>query len=346
MTRARDLSNDEANSGGATPPFVAGKNAVINGGFNIWQRGTSVAVTAGTTAYTVDRYQGLAGASAACTVSRQATSDTTNLPNVQYCARFQRNSGQTGTGDSGLFESIETINSIPFVGKTVTFSFYARAGANYSATSNILISRVYAGTGVDQNVFAFTNLTTLLSLNAVLTTAWQRFTVTGFVPTNVTELAVGNFYQPTGTAGANDYFEVTGLQLEIGSVATPFARAGGSIGGELALCQRYYFRNTPGSNYGIVATGGVTFATTTALFGVQFPVPMRIAPTSAEWGNLQLFDSGNTQYALSAVTVSALNSGTNFSGFEITASGLTVGRPCVLRQNNNAAGYLGFSAEL
>ena len=65
-----------------------------------------------------------------------------------------------------------------------------------------------------------------------------------------------------------------------------------------------------------------------------------------EFSNLMLHDSSSGNYALSAVTVSALNSGPNIIGFEITSSGLTANRTCVLRNNNNAAGHLGFSAEL
>ena len=77
------------------PPVGSLVNPVINGGMDNWQRSTSISVTASTTPYTADRWQVTNGASQALTVSRQATGDTTNLPNIQYCARVQRNSGQT-----------------------------------------------------------------------------------------------------------------------------------------------------------------------------------------------------------------------------------------------------------
>lgn len=91
-----------ANSSAATglsyqPLNSAGKNAIINGGMDIWQRGTSVAIAAATAAangYNADRWDTSTGASQAITISRQPTADTTNLPNIQYCLRYQRNSGR------------------------------------------------------------------------------------------------------------------------------------------------------------------------------------------------------------------------------------------------------------
>ncbi len=218
---------------------AAGKNAVINGGFDIWQRGTSISPT-GSTIYTADRWTAYNNN---MTVSRQATGDTTNLPFIQYCARVQRTAGNTATGAIYLINPFETINTIPYVGKTIVFSFYARRGANYSATSNILIPRVTIGTGTDQNpLTSYTGGTDVINQSATLTTTWQRFTYTGTIPTTANEMWVGFQFDPTGTAGANDYFEITGVQVELGSIATPFARTGGTIQGELAACQRYYWR--------------------------------------------------------------------------------------------------------
>jgi hypothetical protein len=227
-------------------PFVAGKNAFINGGFDFWQRGTSISNFGFFTLYTADRWN-FVSVNSGRTISRQATGDTTNLPNIQYCGRFQRDSGNTDTTYWQTSQSIESTNSIPFAGKTVTLSFYARKGANYSPTSSVLTVSLSSGTGTDQQVGSYTGNVSIVNSTATLTTTWQRFTYTGTVPTNATELGMIFRADPTGTAGAADYFEVTGVQLEIGAVATPFARAGGSIGGELALCQRYYQKSYPAS---------------------------------------------------------------------------------------------------
>jgi len=327
--------------------FLAGKNAVINGGFDVWQRGTSVAVAASTIAYTADRLSILTAASQASTVSRQATNDTTNLPNIQYCARVQRNSGQTGTGTMYVANSIETINSIPFSGKAVTVSFYARAGANYSATSNALNLYLWNGTGTDQNVNAgYTNPNMVGSVTATLTTTWQRFTFTGTVPTNSTELALQFQNVPTGTAGANDYYEVTGIQLELGLVATAFSRTGGTIQGELAACQRYYYRMTADKSLTVFGKGFAS-STTVARIGMPFATNMRVSPTAVEWTGLSLQDYGSTWTVtdLSVGTDSSYSSRYWATGSAIVSSGLTQFRPFDLIANNTSS-YIGWSAEL
>ena len=130
-----------------------------------------------------------------------------------------------------------------------------------------------SGTGTDQNVISgFTSGTNIINTTDTLTTSWQQFTHTVTVGSTVTQLAVNFIEVPTGTAGANDYFDITGVQLELGSVATAFSRAGGNIGGELALCQRYFQLN------GLGWTGQMV-STTTATINGFFKTRMRANPT-------------------------------------------------------------------
>lgn len=345
MTRSRDLSNDQANVGGAVAPYVAGKNAVINGGFDIWQRGTSFAIGAGN-AYTADRWSFLNPGTGNFTISRQATSDTTNLPNIQYCLRLQRNSGQTATTVNYLTQSMETVNSIPFAGKTITFSFYARAGANYSPTSSILSLNVSSGTGTDQNInSSFTGLTTVISQYATLTTTWQRFTYTGSVASTATQLGYYFNWTPTGTAGANDYFEITGVQLEIGSIATPFSRAGGSIGGELALCQRYYYRiiPNPGTSYCRFSSYAPADSTTSLAVLIQPAVTMRTVPNVLEYSNLTLYGGGFATFTNAVISVDCAP---QLIQIGVSGSGMTQFRPYALLANNTSNSYLAIGAEL
>ena len=267
------------------------KNVVLNSSFQIWQRGTSGSATSSSGTYVADRWSGLLiGATPTNTITRQVTNDTTNLPFIQYCLRYQRTAGQTATGTMYLTQSLESVNSIPFAGKSVTLSFYARAGANYSSASNVLTATVSSGTGTDQNVNSgFTGNVSVISQNATLTTTWQRFSYTATVGSTATQLATLFYYSPTGTAGANDYFEVTGVQLEVGSQSSPYAPAGnGNIQAELAMCQRYYRKSynqavTPGtasSNPGIeFAQGYVALASASPYKSVSLAQTMRTAPT-------------------------------------------------------------------
>jgi hypothetical protein len=299
MTRSRDVADVQENLGGAVPPIVAGKNAIINGGMDIWQRGTSFTIGAG--AYTADRWKCSTGGPT-LTITRQTTSDTTNLPNIQYAARVQRNSGQTSTTAFNFANSFESVNSIPFAGKVVTFSFYARKGANYSATSNALTVNLYSGTGTDQSWIdvAYTGQTTVAGGTATLTTTWQRFTFTGTVASTATELAIVYQASGTGTAGANDWYEVTGVQVEAGSVATPFSRAGATIQGELAVCQRYFYN----MNQDFFLVGQAKSSTLARGLGF-LPVTMRVQPTLTLGSWRIYYATSDTDASTSAVTLTA-----------------------------------------
>jgi hypothetical protein len=350
------LSNASAASGSQLVSNVAGSsfayqatpsasNPVLNAAFAVAQRGTSVAVN-NALAYSLDRWQSYYGGN--LTISRQATSDTTNLPNIQYCARVQRNSGQTVTSGTNFNQSFETINSIPFAGKTVTMSFYARAGSNYSPTSNALVSSLISGTGTDQNYLSsYTGSNNVIFSSSTLTTTWQRFSYSGTVPATATELAINFANTPTGTAGTNDYYEVTGVQIDIGSVALPFRTYAATYQGELSACQRYYWRTTAATVYQIFGTG-IASATTTGQATFFNPVQMRVTATSVDSptaSQLQVNDTVNIS-AVSAVSAPSVNSNPYITEIVFTTTGLTQYRPIRVGSNNNTTSYIGFSAEL
>jgi hypothetical protein len=322
-------------------------NPVLNSAMQVAQRGTSISVGAGAV-YTLDRWMGFRnGAAAGETVSQQSTSDTTNLPFIQKCARVQRDLSNTSTAYISYSQSFESINSIPFAGKTITLSFYARKGANFSATSDILVSSIYTGTGTDQTwVSGYTGFTTAITQNNTLTATWQRFTVTGSLASTITELAVNLSATPTGTAGANDYFEVTGVQIDIGSVALPFRTYAGTIQGELAACQRYYFRATSGGNYSRLSQYGPAASTTLVYTTMAFPVTMRTSPTSVDSSAIAVYDNA-TVTATTSVAIETNGTSPNAVNLALNvASGLTQYRPYAAIGNNSGSAYIGASAEL
>jgi hypothetical protein len=327
--------------------YAAGKNPVLNSAFQIWQRGTTSASITTAATYTADRWALVSGASTAMVVSRQATGDTTNLPFIQYCSRVQRTAGQTGVSAVYFAQSIESINSIPFANKTVTLSFYARKGANYSSATSVVNAVLQTGTGTDQSILSggLTGAVNAISQNATLTTTWQRFSYTGTIGATATQLAMFFSYTPVGTAGAADYFELTGVQIEINSVASSYQSNSSTIQGELAACQRYYFRATPGSfsTFG----SGVNSSTTASNIVIPFPVTMRTAPTAIEQTGTA------SDYRMSHTTATTCSAVPVFSSASINqsqisftvASGLTSGG-AALAQSNAAGAYLGWSAEL
>ena len=324
--------------------YAAGKNGVINGAMEVWQRGTSATSPTATTAfYSADRwnfFRSVAGA----TLTQQLTSDTTNLPFIQYCIRVARDSGNTATNVIGLYQNFENVNSTEYVGKTITMSFYARKGANYSGGT--LDATVASGTGTNENqINGLTGSATVANSGVTLTTTWQRFSITGTVSSSAKQLGIKFLFNPTGTAGAADYYEITGVQLEAASTASPFQTATGTIQGELAACQRYYYRATAGTTYGPVIPNAMANSTSQIYSFIQMPVPMRITPTSLDYSGIAFGNYADTFLSISSAV--ATNQGNStYVQFQATVTGATLGHAGRITGNNNGNAYVGLSAEL
>jgi hypothetical protein len=247
------------------------RNVLINGGMDVWQRGSGgVALSNGViaTAFLADRWCSYRPASGS-TQSRVAA----GLEGFQYALRMQRDSGNTSVAALYMNQSIETSTMMKLANKQVTLSFYARAGANYSASGSLFGARVVAGTGTDINIIytGVTGGTEPVSTTPVLTTSWQRFTATGIIPAGTTAGGVYFFFTPTGTASTNDYVDITGIQLEASTLVTPFEQR--PIGVELALCQRYCL------SYVNLAMGYTRNSIDVYSPLCDYPTVMRTAPT-------------------------------------------------------------------
>jgi hypothetical protein len=341
MTRSRDVADTQDNIGGSVSPVTAGKNAIINGAFDIWQRGTSTTSSTNTAVYSgADRWQHYSGATTNYTLSRQSS----GLTGFQYCARVARNSASTSTNLNWFTYSFESADCYKFAGKTVTLSFYARAGANFSAASSYISVLMDSGTGTDQNILnGFTGSTVILSSGATLTTSWQRFTFTMSVASSATQLGLYIRNTPVGTAGAADHYEITGVQLELGSVATPFSRAGGTIQGELAACQRYYWRKTATSEARFAFGSAVD--STTGWVTIRNPVTMRANPTSIEFSGVTVSDGVSYTLSVSGMTNSNPTPIDTFITYTC-ASGQSARYPSHFNFVNGSGGHFGVNAEL
>jgi hypothetical protein len=335
------LVADSSTSTGLRYQSAYNGNGIINGGLDIWQRGTSFALTSPSVAYTADRWLGRHFGTNV-TYSQQ----TSGLTGIQYSLRIQRPNGTTGLNEQAVYYQFETADSYRFAGQTVTLSFWAKAGANFSATSGSMIPYLITGTGTNQNITsgAYTGQATVSSTPVTLTTSWQRFSVTGTIASTATQIALIFVSIPTGTAGANDWFEITGAQLELGSVATSFKRsAGGTIQGELAACQRYYWRGGGDSLYQSFATGFAESATV-ILYNIVNPVPMRVAPTSMEYSSIANIGAGIVGIT-SAFTLEHKGKTSSLLRWG-GASGATASQAFGLIANNSTSAYIGFNAEL
>jgi hypothetical protein len=329
----------------------AGKNKIINGDFNINQRAFSSTTTSGN--YGFDRCQ-LISSGGTSTYSAQ-TFTTGAAPVAGYESKnFARlvTSGQSAVGDyAAVRQNIESVRT--FAGQTVTFSVYAKAS---TGTPKI-------GVAVDQNFGSGGSPSAQVTTSggtATISTSWARYSFTIAVP-SISGKTIGTandylaawLFTSAGTSISavgypavgvqNVTIDTWGWQIEYGSKATPFQTASGSLQGELAMCQRYYWRATAIDNYAFMPGNGLAKSTTAAEITAPNPVAMRVAPTSVEYSNVNVSD-GVTLATGGTITLSAATP--IASHFVITyGSGLTQYRTYFM-QGAIAPSYIAFGAEL
>lgn len=275
-------------------PLAGFRNAIINGDMRISQRGTSFATLPTGSTYTLDRWLYGAQGAMVCTVSQD-----TDVPNNTFLNSIKVDVTTADTSIAAsdfttIVQIVEGYNVRALIGTSFTLSFWVKSPK--TGTHCVAFRNLGAGSppGPDRS---FVKEYTVTAAN---TWEYKTITVTGGLITAGTwdwtngrglivdfALVSGTTFQTTADAWqtgnfiatanqvnvmdntANDFF-LTGVQLEPGTVATPFERR--SFGQELALCQRYYSTrpNVYLLGYGLNATGFATH--------VSFPVEMRATP--------------------------------------------------------------------
>ena len=317
-------------------PYVRGRNFIINGSMQVSQRGTS---TTAINEYLIDRWRSYGGP---MTHTFSQVDDIATYPVTRYALKVQRTAGDTNTSEFGIATGLESIDSYPLTGETVTLTFKARCGANFSPTSSVLKSRIVGGSGTDASPVAFSEVSNVVQSNT-LTTSVQTFTQTAAISSSARQVAVRFDITPTGTAGADDWFEVTEVQLELGSTATPFEYE--TYSETLAKCQRYYTKIASGNNT-LVALGGAYSSTN--VFLVYYPkVTFRATPSIdivSATGYYFLIGAGGgdavDDFFLEAQTTNEVVRMANNTDFSGTANSV------YFCQTNNASSYIGLDAEL
>jgi hypothetical protein len=338
------------------------RNRIINGDMRIDQRATSVT----TANWTVDRFYYNTGTASKGTAAQSTTAPTGFVNSLLFTSS---SAYSVGASDYfGLQQPIEGLNISDLAwgtvnAKTVTLSFWVRSsltGTFGGSLRNSGAARSY--------VFSYT-------ISTADTWEYKSITIPGDTSgTWLTTNGVGIFVHITLAAGANNLgsagswsgsnlvgptgqtsivgtngatFYITGVQLEVGSVATPFERR--PFGTELALCQRYYYRIASEDGDNAFFGAGFNYATTAAAFVIHFPVSMRIRPSSLEQtgtaADYRIWHGSNTNTNCSSVPVIAGTTLTTSRFLFTVASGLTIGQGSLARATNTGA-YLAWSAEL
>lgn len=283
------------------------RNLVKNGDFSVWQRGTNSNPTNTVAAYAADCWQVFRGGWQSGIYSYQGGYGNTNSLLVW------RTAGDTNTTYAlNASQTWETVDVKKWAGKTVTLQFKAAKGGNFSGTA-LNVAALY-GTGTDSSwANGFTNAAYALSAQSItLQTTLQTYYYTFTIPSNATQFGINFSYTPTGTAGLNDWFSLSDVQLELSSFATRFEQL--TYAQTLTVCQRYYSKYN-GVNYHSTVGSGVYRAT------ITFPVVMRTAPTVTVTGYT---GGGGTQIVSEFVTtygfITGSNNGTGSSTTGWTAS--------------------------
>ena len=354
------------------------RNIIINGAMQVAQRATSVSSSDGSNeGYgTVDRFSFRWNNSLSGVATLSQSTDTPEgfANSFKVDVTTANNSmGSSSTDWLYLYQAIEGHNLQQLAygtssAKKITISFYAKRVGTWGQSQNISVglqtkdgtaeyinASVTTQTSWTRHIITF-NPSTSATINDDSGSGMELYfslagsqsgTHTGSASTSWSttrqdfDNQIGNLLSNT----ANEFF-ITGIQLEVGSQATPFEHR--SFGEELALCQRYFYRwKTDGEAYSNLCIGGCT-STTKARGVAQFPQTMRSNASLSSSGTFRIVSMGSGNVGTS-ITVSINRGHTLQPYIQFERSGgssLTAGQTAEMGANNDTDAVIDFSAEL
>lgn len=288
------------------------KNKIINGGFDIWQRGTSFTATA-SNVYTADRWK---------VNNVGLTVDKVSNGVLDNSLRF------TNGTSSGSWDNIEQKIELPqsLVGKSLKVSFKIK-WHTYNAEAYVWHGWVDGSHPFGGSI-------------GVGTGDWEEYSIDVEPPSDATDYSYYIMRIHGRQAGGAAFdFEIKEIQFEEGSVVTPFEQR--PIGLELSLCQRYYQKYT-GALYLRFAFGFIDGANDFQ-GKLDIPTEMRVTPTLTSSGAFIIESSGGGEVP-SAISLSFATQ----NSISISANGATsiVNSSALLRANNDTGAYIALDSEL
>ena len=355
---------DGAVEGAFTTQIGGRRNLIINGAMQVAQRGTSAITASGTTQFPVDRF-GIQQVDVGGSFTAQQSSTAPEGHSKSVVITVTGTGTPSGGDRAILSQHVEGLNSAHLNwgtanAKTVTLSFWVRSsltGTFGGALSNSSVNRAYPFTYSISSADTWEQKTVTISGD----TSGTWLTTNGVGVRVYFGLSVGP--DKSGTAGtwaSADYrsatgatnllgtngatFYITGVQLEVGSVATPFEHR--SYGEELAACQRYYYQWNTNDQFNAIAIG-MAEQSNELRWVIPFHTEMRAKPAQSlsAAGDFTAWDAShssdlNTRLAYYAGKNSA------FIRYNANTSGFTIGRALVLYAASNANAAMKFDAEL
>ena len=341
------------------------RNILYNGAFEIAQRGTSF-TNVDNNDYTLDRWKIIEGSTAVFTATQ-----STDAPNgFAHSLKLDVTTADSSVASSDyciLNQPIEGYDIISFAAGTTdakyhSLSFWVKSNVTGTFIAGLRYNDSGKNSGqaytIDQadtwehktvvfppqstNAPDYDNteeLSLYFWLLAGSNYSGGASLETGWSTTDNTR-AVG---QTNLVASTDNEFYITGVQLELGKVATPFEHR--SYGEELALCQRYFWSlNSNGINNKYLGQGA-NYNTTACYAHFPFPKEMRSIPTltPSDVTHFQVVENGSVKDA-SGVTLSG--SSTNQGAVVIFSASVGQGNASLIRTDANTNVYLWFDAEL
>lgn len=335
-------------------PVGADDNVLINGGFDVWQRGSSVTVT-NSFGYTADRWQIYGygtGASATLTRFAHGTGDAEPYGNTKYYANYSWNRGSDTANSLCLLQNIlEDVRKLS--GKTVTISFWANS--NGGPNIGVELEQVF-GTGGSPSASVSVPLG-MITLDATP----RRYVITTKLPSIVGKTigsnedgslrlnlwaSAGSSYAArasgVGFQAGTYYMNVWGVKLQEGAVATPFVNV--PYQDTLRRCQRYFRRIAPVSNSAPIAIG-TTWTANNIFFHLHFD-EMRTVPAMTIGGAMsQYLILTTVNQAPTSLTPDAF-SRTSASLLAVVPGSAPANGAASLRWAAGSTGYIDLSAEI
>ena len=360
------------------------RNMIINGGMTVWQRGTASTALSNSNTYVPDRFNCRAGVGSGHTAIRSTDVPTTGEASFTDSLKFTVGTGGTvssTTGNNYFYYAMEGYDSNPTkigtaYAKIMTISFWVKAsvtGAYGFAVTNDANDFTYAATYTVSSADTWEKKTITIPVSGTggtafnttngraITLIWNwgagsNFTASGAGWTAADDRGGVNSGSPSsiqlvdGTHNGATWF-ITGVQLELGSNATPFEHR--SYGDELARCQRYFWAplekaHTNRSYVGI----GLYLSSSKLAMWLHCPVDMRSVPTldmhtgTDRWS---CYRHGSADYfdQFSMITNTAAPHGKRTLLFERTSNvGSNAGGEAGAVSGNNTACYFYLSSEL
>jgi len=339
---------------------TADKNLIVCGDASTCpnQRGTTNigGNIAATGTMTLDFWEAIGNASSSINIS--VVTPASAITGVSKVMQFQRTAANANTGVVNLGQVFDTDLSTSLQGKTVCWNFNVNAGANFSAAQGIVTYTMTFGTGAAQGYSSmiagtWTGTGTVMTNTVNAVTLPQNTFKCGVVPATATEIGINYSWLPVGTAGASDFIQIAQTQVETVTPApgvqiapTPYNFRTAYQELSQAL-RRAYVIPEPAAAVNLAFMGTAASATSCIGF-VEFPTPMRAAPTLTASAivsgtNWQILVAGVAANTTAAATIGANT--LTYASMNWTTAGMTAGQACGLQGKGGGATLL-WSADL